>query len=727
MAVPRQADLRLPPDLHDKFDHQRSERVGDRWNTYWTCRQCSSEKLSRSTGVLCCQGNAKKYLRDHLHRHQPRHGVLPSSSGSPAGVDSGANPTKITFLLVLMLIKCGLPFNVVENPSFKEFVHALNPSYRVPSRTTLTRRVLAKLYGALQDTVRGALALPGSGCYMSLDTWTSRSTQNYLGIMLNFADELFRPVSLVLGLTPLLGPATGANLRAASERAAVMWRLPFSRVAAIVTDGAKNMASASAGVVHFTCVVHKVQTIIRHALSNFPSLESFYGNIQKIMAAIKASSAASRKFKDEQRATRKLRPVLRNMTRWNSTLAMLRRVEETFYAVVAVNNDLANTASDDRRRQRARGGPVDPDWPTLGVSDIPMLHWSIEFMTPLEYLTKQLESSVVETPFQLGAAASELFLAITTIFKIRGRWEAEGSGVPADLAGVVRFIEDSLVAMIRDLMSDDLVCAAMCLNPEIGLPERRDAYGIGTQATFLTAIRRVLIKAQQVQTDGTAEEARRRLVVDEEAEDGVRASSSSPSSSSSSSETVPNSQPEEVEAAVGFIRDDGDEEVESSDDEGGDFEVTTAFSLPPPRVGAPRRLGSASAAGVEGSGAEAEEGRRVRQRRASYQCVRPSPEHEVAGSGKAIKQEFAEYLRFVADPNVIREPVSFWQTYAPLLPSLAAVARFVIAAPATTARLEGFFSTTGYFDSPCRASASPMLMETCAIIKANSSFLKWQF
>lgn len=76
--------------------------------------------------------------------------------------------------LILLIVGCGLPFSLVENIHFKNFVKALNEPYskKLPSRRTLSETHLDKLY---DDVIKKSKSgIPKNVCLLS-DSWRNKA------------------------------------------------------------------------------------------------------------------------------------------------------------------------------------------------------------------------------------------------------------------------------------------------------------------------------------------------------------------------------------------------------------------------------------------------------------------------------------------------------------------------------------------------------------------------
>ena len=72
------------------------------------------------------------------------------------------------------------PLSTVEGPGFQQFCVTLEPCYIIPSRKT----ILMKLKD-MQQQVRGLLQVQLDSvpaCAVTMDFWTSRSVDSYLGV-----------------------------------------------------------------------------------------------------------------------------------------------------------------------------------------------------------------------------------------------------------------------------------------------------------------------------------------------------------------------------------------------------------------------------------------------------------------------------------------------------------------------------------------------------------------
>lgn len=61
-------------------------------------------------------------------------------------------------LVINFIVKDLQPFSVVEDEGFKDLISGLNPSYKLPSRTTCSRTLLNETYNFVLEKVKAEIA-----------------------------------------------------------------------------------------------------------------------------------------------------------------------------------------------------------------------------------------------------------------------------------------------------------------------------------------------------------------------------------------------------------------------------------------------------------------------------------------------------------------------------------------------------------------------------------------
>ncbi|CAJ0758773.1 10234_t:CDS:2 [Entrophospora sp. SA101] len=78
----------------------------------------------------------------------------------------------INTALVKAFVGCGISFNVINNPFFKELLHELRPNYSPPTRQTLSGNLLSKEIARVNSRIDKELEV-GENLTLALDGWSS--------------------------------------------------------------------------------------------------------------------------------------------------------------------------------------------------------------------------------------------------------------------------------------------------------------------------------------------------------------------------------------------------------------------------------------------------------------------------------------------------------------------------------------------------------------------------
>lgn len=84
--------------------------------------------------------------------------------------------------IVTMLIKCMLPISLVENPSFREYIEYIDPSFHMPSVITVKERGLNILESQVNEAIKTRLRnMPWVN--VSLDLWSDAILRPFNGFI----------------------------------------------------------------------------------------------------------------------------------------------------------------------------------------------------------------------------------------------------------------------------------------------------------------------------------------------------------------------------------------------------------------------------------------------------------------------------------------------------------------------------------------------------------------
>ena len=194
------------------------------------------------------------------------------------------------------------PLQVVENEGLRYFVAKLDPQYELPSRKTLTEKILPELYRQSKEKLAGLL---NETDFISIttDCWTSVANESYLGITAHFFDSKFNLVSVMLDMPAIEKDETAESLSEQMTETFQNWCIS-SKIKHITTDNAPNMkamADSIPTVKHFPCFAHSLNLVVKNSLNNCSD--------EKIMLAIQKAKDLVTFFHQSSKATRILKKM----------------------------------------------------------------------------------------------------------------------------------------------------------------------------------------------------------------------------------------------------------------------------------------------------------------------------------------------------------------------------------------------------------------------------------
>ena len=154
------------------------------------------------------------------------------------------------------------PFSFVEDRGFKAFTKALNPSYTLPGRKTVSKVLVPQLYASCRASVKERVGHAAAVC-LTTDCWTSRTTHSYMSVTCHFLED-YDLVSCLLDCFQFSDRHTADNLSEHLLRITREWEIQ-EKVVACVTDGASNITLAiqKCRWKHLHCFAHTLNLIVR--------------------------------------------------------------------------------------------------------------------------------------------------------------------------------------------------------------------------------------------------------------------------------------------------------------------------------------------------------------------------------------------------------------------------------------------------------------------------------
>jgi zinc finger BED domain-containing protein 1 (E3 SUMO-protein ligase ZBED1) len=235
-----------------------------------TCKHCQRS--------ISCYGQSSSNLHKHLAVHkiflEKVKRARKTAEQPTLQVKKARRPISITqkdqescdFLLVCLLCRDYLPFQIVESPRFKAFVYSLNSSYRLPTRATVSSEMIPALAGRINNKIGQYVQHIQDVCLTS-DGWTSRANENYLAVTAHFIDNNLQMQSFTIGVQKLVDQTTAGHVEAIKQILDIYAGLE-EKVRFLVTDGASVMKSTAAALkfTWFHCFPHRLNLTVQENL-----------------------------------------------------------------------------------------------------------------------------------------------------------------------------------------------------------------------------------------------------------------------------------------------------------------------------------------------------------------------------------------------------------------------------------------------------------------------------
>ncbi|XP_060079893.1 E3 SUMO-protein ligase ZBED1-like [Ylistrum balloti] len=237
---------------------------------------------------------------------------------------------RITSALTEFIVDDLRPFKLVESAKFKKLISILEPGYVVPGRHHLSEVELPNLYEDVKVKVLNSLR-EATTVALTTDGWTSRVTESYVTVTVQFIDKNWEMKSYVLQTRRMDEKHTGVNIAGVISAAVVEWGL-MDKHPALVSDNAANMvvAARECGLTPFVrCFAHTLNLVVFFHKSTVAN--TILKQKQKLLGL------SEHKLKIDV------------STRWNSAYDMLERYLEqqaAVYAALLETKDLRKRESD---------------------------------------------------------------------------------------------------------------------------------------------------------------------------------------------------------------------------------------------------------------------------------------------------------------------------------------------------------------------------------------------
>jgi hypothetical protein len=165
--------------------------------------------------------------------------------------------------LVDWIILDSQPLSIVQNEAFKRFIYELDPAFTMPCVETV-KKVIYEAYNYSFPKLKNMLSIETTSVSLTMDLWTARNRQGYLGVTCSYFDQSFKLREFTLDITYVRYPHTAVHIKDTLENILNEWNIR-EKVFTITTDNASNMKKCvndMEEVNHLGCSAHTLQLVV---------------------------------------------------------------------------------------------------------------------------------------------------------------------------------------------------------------------------------------------------------------------------------------------------------------------------------------------------------------------------------------------------------------------------------------------------------------------------------
>ncbi|XP_030030060.1 zinc finger BED domain-containing protein 4 [Manduca sexta] len=260
---------------------------------------------------------------------------FPAMDNNDSKINLNVNSSlEVDRILLKMVCKDYHPFGIVEKEGFKRLIQALNPNYKLPTKKTLSNRLLNKYYYEVRSFVIEEINTAQAIC-ITTEGWTSVNNDSFIDITAHFINEENISKSYFLDCVQYAKDNTASNLTTSLQSVFETWDIQ-NKIVVIVSDNTPNLRNAvrlgcweSIG-----CFAQKVNVFLQDALGirNLDENNATPNTIAEIISKVKI---IVQYYRNTAQAKKKLMEVAKNIgiakfklkqgspMSWNNTYEML--------------------------------------------------------------------------------------------------------------------------------------------------------------------------------------------------------------------------------------------------------------------------------------------------------------------------------------------------------------------------------------------------------------------
>ena len=158
-----------------------------------------------------------------------------------------------------------MPLNEVHGKEFCHLVEKLEPRFTIPSRKTLTERIIPTMYSDVKQSKIIPSIKNASHVALTTDCWTSRTNASYIGLTIHFLTPEWQLEQFVLESKELPISHTAENLAEALTECLSDWSIDENQISCTSIDNAANIVKALRDVLvwpYLNCFGHTLNLAV---------------------------------------------------------------------------------------------------------------------------------------------------------------------------------------------------------------------------------------------------------------------------------------------------------------------------------------------------------------------------------------------------------------------------------------------------------------------------------
>ncbi|KAL4467927.1 hypothetical protein ABPG72_022841 [Tetrahymena utriculariae] len=173
---------------------------------------------------------------------------------------------KINELVAQIIIKDLQPYTLVEDVGFINLLSELKPKYQILSRIYFSDTLIPQLFSQKVESITKILKEQCESASFTCDGWESRSSTQFVSLIIHFLNQEFQVRNFLLELFPLKMSHTSEKIRNHIFEKITKWGLQQQNITALIHDNAANMKSAFQNLnLSAPCTAHSLQLLIKDA------------------------------------------------------------------------------------------------------------------------------------------------------------------------------------------------------------------------------------------------------------------------------------------------------------------------------------------------------------------------------------------------------------------------------------------------------------------------------